>query len=694
MLDSSGKDEKVTEESEFERMFDADIREFKEGDVVTGTVVDISGDAVVVDIGYKSEGVVSIKEFPLVDGKPDINVGDEIKVFIERREDENGFVVLSKTRADQLKLWDIIVDACENNKVVEGTITNRVKGGFYVNIGGLNAFLPGSQVDLKPVRNPEALIGQTFEFNILKYNRRKSNIIVSRRSILEKEREAARKITLEKLEEGAILEGVVKNITDYGAFVDLGGIDGLVHLTDMSWGKVSHPSQLLKIGDTIKVKVLRYDREENKISLGIKQTKPDPWQTVTEKYPVGSRVQGRVVNLTDYGAFVELEEGLEGLVHISEMSWTKIRHPSQKVKVGDEVTVQVLNVDPASRRISLGIKQVEPNPWEGAAERYPRGTKVKGIVKNITDFGIFLGVEEGIDGLVHISDLSWRKVKHPSEIFRKGQEAEAVVLHIDSVNRRFSLSTKLLEKNPWEGVEERYKPGTIVEGRITGIADFGAFVLLEEGLEGLIHVSEISRAGKGGHGINVGDIVEVEVLNVDARDNKIGLSLRSVKQRAGEEETHEEAQGIEAATEEAREEGPEEAAPEDTGQGAGEVTEEGQGEKATTGGAQEEGSSPEGEGREEASGEPTSAEKPSPEESAQGSEEEASTEETSPEDVSTTEEEEASSDADDTEVVDEGAGPSGDDVAKEEDASGGAEATEAGQGEAGPTEADGEGKAG
>ncbi len=586
MLDSSDKDEKVMEESEFERMFDADIREFKEGDVVTGTVVDISGDAVVVDIGYKSEGVVSIKEFPLVDGKPDIHVGDEIKVFIERREDENGFVVLSKTRADQLKLWDIIVDACENNKVVEGTITNRVKGGFYVNIGGLNAFLPGSQVDLKPVRNPDALIGQTFEFNILKYNRRKSNIIVSRRSILEKEREAARKITLEKLEEGAILEGVVKNITDYGAFVDLGGIDGLVHLTDMSWGKVSHPSQFLKIGDTITVKVLRYDKEDNKISLGIKQTKPDPWQTVTEKYPVGSRVTGRVVNLTDYGAFVELEEGLEGLVHISEMSWTKIRHPSQKVKVGDEVTVQVLNVDPASRRISLGLKQVEPNPWEGAAERYPRGTHVKGVVKNITDFGVFLGVEEGIDGLVHISDLSWRKVKHPSEIFRKGQEAEAVVLHIDSVNRRFSLSTKLLEKNPWEGVEERYKPGTIVEGRITGIADFGAFVLLEEGLEGLIHVSEISRAGKGGPGINVGDIVVVEVLNVDARDNKIGLSLREVKGPAEEEETETAQETAEetAAAEEAAAQAPSaETGGDDAGSAAPEEAsaEEGGGEEKT-----------------------------------------------------------------------------------------------------------------
>ncbi|MFQ5480819.1 MAG: 30S ribosomal protein S1, partial [Thermodesulfobacteriota bacterium] len=531
MLDLSEKDEKVEEESEFERMFGEQMKEFKEGDVVKGTIVEISGDAVVVDIGYKSEGVVSAKEFPLVEGKLGVEVGDEIKVFIERREDDNGFIVLSKTRADQLKLWDTIEEACDNNTLVDGTITNRVKGGFYVNIGGLNAFLPGSQVDLKPVRNPDSLLGQTFSFNILKYNKRKSNIIVSRRAILEKEREVLRKVTFEKLEEGAILDGVVKNITDYGAFVDLGGIDGLVHLTDMSWGKVSHPTQFLKIGDTISVKVLRFDKEDNKISLGIKQTKPDPWQTVTERYPVGTKATGRVVNITDYGAFVELEEGFEGLVHISQMSWTKIRHPSQKLKVDDEVTVQVLNVDQANRRISLGIKQVEPNPWEGVSERYPKGTRVKGIVKNITDFGIFLGVEDGIDGLVHISDLSWTKVKHPSELFRKGQEAEAIVLHIDSVNRRFSLSTKLLEKNPWEGVEERYKPGTIVEGKITGIADFGAFVLLEEGLEGLIHVSEISRGSSGAPDISVGDTVVVEVLNVDSRDNKIGLSLKEVSER-------------------------------------------------------------------------------------------------------------------------------------------------------------------
>jgi len=551
MLDSSDNEEKTMEESEFERMFEAEIKEYKEGDVVTGTVVEISGDAVVVDIGFKSEGVVSIKEFASTDGVPDISVGDSIKVLIERREDENGFVVLSKTRADQLKLWDTIEDACDNNKVVEGTITNRVKGGFYVNIEGLNAFLPGSQVDLKPVRNPDGLLGQSFTFNILKYNRRKSNIIVSRRAILEKERESLRAITLEKLEEGAIMEGLVKNITDYGAFVDLGGIDGLVHLTDMSWGKVSHPTQFLKIGDTISVKVLRYDKDDNKISLGIKQTKDDPWQTVLEKYPVGTNVKGRVVNLTDYGAFVELEEGLEGLVHISEMSWTKIRHPSQKVKIDDEITVQVLNVDPASRRISLGIKQVEPNPWDGVAERYPKGTKVKGLVKNITDFGVFLGVEDGIDGLVHISDLSWRKVKHPSEIFRKGQETEAIVLHIDSVNRRFSLSTKLLEKNPWEGVENRYKPGTIIEGKITGIADFGAFVLLEEGLEGLIHVSEINRAGQEGPEISVGDTVIVEILNVDSGDNKIGLSLKEVKPRKTEEAVAEAPAAEEAVSEEA-----------------------------------------------------------------------------------------------------------------------------------------------
>lgn len=528
MLEREDKTHDQGEDTEFEKLFDSEIKAFREGDIVTGTIVEVTGDTVMVDIGYKSEGILPLREFLDEDGNPTVSVGDEVRVYIERRDDEHGYVVLSKKKAEELKVWDKIVEASEKDLTFEGTVTQRIKGGFYVDVYGLTAFLPGSQVDLKPVRNPDELIGQTFEFKVLKYNRRKNNIIISRRAILEKDREKLKKITIEKLEEGAVMEGFVKNITDYGAFIDLGGIDGLVHLTDMSWGKVSHPSQILNLGDTVNVKVLKYDREEGKISLGIKQTRPDPWVTAGEKYPPGSRTEGRVVNITDYGAFVELEEGLEGLVHISEISWSKIKHPSQKLKIGDNVQVQVLAIDPENRRISLGMKQVEPNPWVGADERYQKGTKIKGVVKNITDFGIFVGVEEGIDGLVHISDLSWRKVKHPSEIFRKGQEIEAVVLNIDTANRRFSLSTKLLEKNPWEGVEERYKPATVVEGKITGIADFGAFVMLEEGLEGLIHISEINRSNKKGAGVHVGDTVEVEVLNVDPRDNKIGLSLRSV----------------------------------------------------------------------------------------------------------------------------------------------------------------------
>ena len=522
--------------TDFEQMFDTKIKKFQEGDIVSGTVIDITGDTVTVDIGYKSEGIVSLKEFLDSKGKPTVSAGDEIKVLIEKREDSNGFVVLSKGRAEQLEFWDVIEESCESKAPVEGKVSQRIKGGFYVDIGGLTAFLPGSQVDLKPVRNPDALIGQSFEFRVLKYNRRKNNIIVSRRAILEEEREELKKVTLEKLEVGAVMEGVVKNITDYGAFVDLGGIDGLVHLTDLSWGKISHPTQVLKIGDTVSVRILNYDKEAGKISLGIKQTKADPWLAVAENYPVGSKAAGRVVNITDYGAFVELEEGLEGLVHISQMSWTKIRHPSQKLKVDDEVEVMVLDIDADNKRISLGLKQVEPNPWDGAEERYPRGSKIRGVVKNITDFGIFIGVEDGIDGLVHVSDLSWRKVKHPTEIFRKGEEVEAVVLNIDSDNRRFSLSTKLLEKNPWEGVEDRYKPGQIVEGTVTSIAEFGAFVLLEEGLEGLVHVSELNRGKKKGVDLEVGDCVEVEILNVDPKDNKIGLSIRAIKGKRASEE--------------------------------------------------------------------------------------------------------------------------------------------------------------
>jgi small subunit ribosomal protein S1 len=572
--------------ADFEELFTAGIKSFKEGEVIKGTIIEISKDAVMIDVGYKSEGVVSAKEFLDPDGKLSIKEGDEVFVLLEKREDENGYVRLSKLKADQFKVWDALIEAYNKGEKLNGRVTQRIKGGFYVDINGIICFLPGSQVDLKPVRNPEAIIGESFDFIVLKHNRRKNNVIVSRRAILEKEREALRKITMEKIEEGSLVEGIVKNITDYGAFVDLGGIDGLVHLTDLSWGKVSHPSQVLSIGDTLTVKVLKFNREDSKISLGLKQAKPDPWLTVADKYPVGMKVTGRVVNITDYGAFIELEEGLEGLVHISEMSWTKIKHPSQKLKVDDRTEVMILDIDAPNKRISLGIKQVEPNPWDGAEERYPRGTVLQGVIKNITDFGVFVGVEEGIDGLVHISDLTWKKVRHPADIFKKGQEVTVEVLSIDAEKKRFSLSTKRLEKNPWEGVAERYKPGMIVEGRVTSVADFGAFVELEEGLEGLVHISELNLGKKKGSEAKCGDLVEVEVLNVDSDDNKIGLSIRSIKESAPEpvESPKEEAapEACPVAEEAAPEEAPvaEEAAPEEAASEEAPVAEEAAPEEA------------------------------------------------------------------------------------------------------------------
>ncbi len=520
-------------EADFKELFEAESKKPEEGDILTGRVVAITQDAVLVDIGYKSEGHVPIREFMGKDGVINVKVGDDIKVLLEKRENDKGYLVISRAKAEGLKVWDEIIVAGDSGRPIEGVITERIKGGFYVNLQGVTAFLPGSQVDLKPVKNQDKLVGQSFLFKILKYDKRKNNVIVSRRALLEEERDVLKKSTLTHVSEGALLQGTVKNITDYGAFIDLGGVDGLVHLTDMSWGKVTHPSHVLNIGDTVTVKVLKYNREDGKISLGIKQTTEDPWIGVGEKFAQGGRVKGRVVNLTDYGAFVEIAPGVEGLVHISEMSWTKIKHPSQKFKVNDAVEVVVLDVDPAGKRISLSAKQAEGNPWRDIEKRHPKGTRIKGHVKNITDFGVFIGVEEGIDGLVHVSDLSWKKMGSPSEVFKKGQEVEAIVVNVDAVGRRFSLSTKLLEKNPWEGVEDRYKPGMTVEGRVTSLAEFGAFVELESGLEGLVHISELNRGKKKGSPVQAGDIVEVEILNVDREDSKIGLSIRGVKGHAG-----------------------------------------------------------------------------------------------------------------------------------------------------------------
>jgi len=514
-------------EESFEALFENSLKELKAGNVVTGTIVQVNPDSVVVDVGGKSEGLIPISEFLDDNGqvKTDLKVGDQFDVLIERTENENGLISLSKEKADRMKIWNTLEEGAD----VEGRIVSRIKGGLSVDIGVI-AFLPGSQVDLRPVRNLDKMIGETYKFRIIKLNKRRGNIVLSRRVLLEGQRENLRSDTLEKLEEGQVFEGIVKNLTDYGAFIDLGGIDGLLHITDMSWGRVTHPSDILAVGDKIKVKVLKFDREKERVSLGLKQITPDPWLEVETKYPVGTRVTGKVVSLTDYGAFVELAEGVEGLIHVSEMSWTKrIKHPNKLLSIGDEVESVVLALDIPNRRISLGLKQVEPNPWDVIGEKFPAGTVIEGQVKNITDFGIFVGVDEGIDGLVHISDLSWTKrIKHPSELYKKGDIVKAVVLNIDRENERFSLGIKQLAMDPWETIPTRYTPGTIIRGKVTSVTDFGIFVEVEEGIEGLIHVSEISKEkiDSPKSFANVGDEIEAVVLNVDTSDRKIALSIK------------------------------------------------------------------------------------------------------------------------------------------------------------------------
>ena len=452
----------VQGEQEFQTLYEESLKTYQEGEVVRGKIVSIEKEFVMVDIGYKSEGRIPIDEFlSSVGGEITAKVGDWIDVLIEKREDEDdGDIRLSKERAAKILIWDEISRIYRDDGVIEGRVIGKVKGGLSVDIG-LPAFLPGSQVDLQPVRDMDHLIGQTLFFKILKYNKKRNNVVLSRRSILEKERESQRNQILDTLEKGQILEGVVKNITDYGIFIDLGGIDGLLHVTDISWGRASHPSDICQVGETLRVVVLNFDRERQRVSLGLKQLLADPWTVVTEKYRIGSRVQGKVVNLTEYGAFVELETGVEGLIHVSEMSWTqKIRHPSKVVSVGDQVEAVVISVDPDKKRISLGMKQVEPNPWDVIAEKYPVGTVIEGKIKNITDFGLFIGIDEGIDGLVHISDISWiKRIKHPAELYKKGQEIQAKVLHIDKDQERFSLGIKQLETDPWEEIPQKIRPG-------------------------------------------------------------------------------------------------------------------------------------------------------------------------------------------------------------------------------------------
>ena len=518
--------------NDFEALFEESLRSVKPGGVVKGTVVGITATHVLIDVGYKSEGQIPLQEFLDRQGNLQVKVGDEVDVFFDSSEGENGGIVLSRQRAENMKIWEDIERAYNEGIGVEGYIVGKVKGGFKVDVG-VPGFLPGSHVDVRPTRNLDKFIGTKDRFAILKFNRARGNVVVSRRAILEKERDTLKQEVLKVIEEGVILEGTVKNITGYGAFVDLGGIDGILHISDMSWGRINHPSEIVQVGEKIKVVVLKFDAEKERISLGMKQLTPDPWHTVAEKYPIGSRVQGKVISLMDYGAFVELESGIEGLIHISEMSWTrKISHPSKVLQVGQAVEVVVLNVDPSHRRISLGLKQVMANPWELAKEKYPVGTTVKGPVRNITDFGIFVGIEEGIDGLVHISDLHWtKKLKHPSELYKKGDMVEARVLGVNVENERFSLGIKQLATDPWKIIAERFPVGSRVKGQVTSVPDFGVFVRLDEGVEGLIHVSQLSteRVDKPSTLFKVGDTVEAEVLNVDVAERKIGLSIRALR---------------------------------------------------------------------------------------------------------------------------------------------------------------------
>ena len=532
-LDNDSKQEEDSAEINIEEMYEQSLRQIQEGELINGEIIKIDEEYVLVDIGYKSEGIIPIREFKDTDGKVTAKAGDKVDVVLEKKENDEGVVTLSMERAKKIKVWDQIRDIQNSDGTIQGKVIHRVKGGLSIDVG-LPAFLPGSQIDLQPIRDLDSLVGKVMELKILKYNKRRNNIIVSRRALLEEERVKHKAKTLSLIKEGSVLKGKVKNITDYGLFVDLGGIDGLLHITDMSWGRVSHPSTMYQRGDEITVKVISFDREKERVSLGIKQLKPDPWAEAPKKFAVGEKVTGRVVNITDYGAFIEIEEGVEGLIHISEMSWTKkVKHPSQIVSIEDTIEAVVLNLDTENKRISLGIKQIKPNPWNVIEEKYPVGTIIEGRIKNITDFGLFIGIDEEIDGLVHISDVSWtKKIKHPSELYKKGDEVQAKVLSIDKDSERFSLGIKQLTKDPWEEIPEKFKPGTKVTGKVTNITDFGIFVELEEGIEGLIHSSEISKAkSKTSLGkFQIDDVIQTLVVNVSQEDKKIGLSIKKLQE--------------------------------------------------------------------------------------------------------------------------------------------------------------------
>ena len=519
-------------------IYESNLKKFEEGQVVKGVVISVGKDMVLVDVGYKTEGQIPLHEFTDEKGNVNVKINDEFEVMIEEWGEEEETIFLSREKAQKVKVWDIIKEVYDSDSTIDGVITSRVKGGFAVDIG-LAAFLPGSQADLRPMRNMDEKVNKSYTFKILKYNRKRNNIVLSRRVLLEAEQSELRSTTLDNIEEGHVMEGIVKNITEYGVFVDLGGVDGLLHITDISWGRVKHPSELFTVGDKIEVKILSFDAAKERVSLGMKQLTSDPWQVAMKSYSPGTKVSGRVVSLTDYGAFIELEEGIEGLIHVSEMSWTrKIRHPSQIVAVGEKMEAVVLDLKPETRRISLGIKQTVENPWDVISQKYPAGTIIEGKIKNITEFGLFVGIDDDIDGLVHISDISWTmRIKHPSEIYKKNDTIQAVVLDIDKENERFSLGIKQTQEDPWKFVAKRYKVGSEISGVITNLTDFGVFVELEEGIEGLIHVSEISKEDSKNlkEKLKIGDTIVSKVMNINSDERRIGLSIKRLEEDDFEE---------------------------------------------------------------------------------------------------------------------------------------------------------------
>jgi small subunit ribosomal protein S1 len=526
-------EEETKVENDFSALLETDERKtFKEGQILIGTVVDITDDYVTVDIGYKQEGLIFAKEFRNFDGTLKTKVGDEIDVYIEKLESSLGNLVLSKDKAEILKAWDRISDACEKGSPVEGTVMAKVKGGLSVDIG-VKAFLPGSQIDIRPTKNLDKFIGKTMEFKVIKFNKKRGNIVLSRRAILAEERGRLRDETLNQIQEGMIVKGIVKNITDYGVFIDLGGVDGLLHITDMSWGRVKHPSNLLGVGDEIDVKILKYDSEKERVSLGLKQVQPNPWESAEDKYSHGTKVKGEIVSVKDYGIFVELDDGIEGLIHISEMSWTqKVKQPSKDYKPGDIIEALVLEVDVENKRISLGLKQLSENPWDDLEAKYQLGLQVEGTVKAVVDFGVFIDLGEDIDGLIHVSDISWtRKNINVSDEFKIGDKVKAIVLLVDKENQKFCLGIKHLEEDPWKKIEERMPVGSVLEGEIVRVTEFGAFVELETGIEGLIHISELSedRVEKATDVVNKGDVKKSMVISIDKEAKKIALSLKALE---------------------------------------------------------------------------------------------------------------------------------------------------------------------